>query len=46
MRQAIVQALAHDRSSRRAQLECSLNELLRTHSPEEVAGAAARRIGT
>ncbi|MEV7388086.1 hypothetical protein [Streptomyces sp. NPDC091215] len=42
--QAIAQALARDRSTRRAQLECSLNELLRTYSPEEVTGAAARRI--
>ncbi|MEU9154254.1 hypothetical protein AB0D59_27785 [Streptomyces sp. NPDC048417] len=33
-----------DRSTRRAQVECSLNELLRTFDPEEIAGAAARRI--
>lgn len=44
LQQAIAQALARDRSTRRAQLECSLNELLRTYSPEEVTGAAARRI--
>ncbi|GGK64257.1 hypothetical protein [Streptomyces flaveus] len=44
VQQAIAQALARDRSTRRAQLECSLNELLRTYSPEEVTGAAARRI--
>ncbi|WP_406438025.1 hypothetical protein OHB00_26040 [Streptomyces sp. NBC_00631] len=43
--EAIAEALARDRSARRAQLECSLNGLLRRYSPEEVAGAAARRIG-
>jgi hypothetical protein len=42
--QAIAQALARDRSTRRAQLECSLNDLLRTYSPDEITGAAARRI--
>ncbi|MFF5039899.1 MULTISPECIES: hypothetical protein [Streptomyces] len=46
LEQAIAQALARDRSTRQAQLECMLNELLRTYSPEEVTGAAARRIGT
>lgn len=46
LEQAIAQALARDRSTRRAQLDCSLNELLRTYSPEEVTRAAARRIGT
>ncbi|WP_405881032.1 hypothetical protein OG762_22025 [Streptomyces sp. NBC_01136] len=45
LEQAIAQALARDRSTRRAQLDCSLNELLRTYSPEEVSGAAAWRIG-
>ncbi|MET8950509.1 hypothetical protein ACWEO4_04720 [Streptomyces sp. NPDC004393] len=45
MQGAIAQALARDRSARRAQLERSLDELLRMHGPEEVAGAAARRIG-
>ncbi|MEV7345094.1 hypothetical protein [Streptomyces sp. NPDC093544] len=44
LQQAIAQALARDRSTRREQLECSLNELLRTYSPEEISGAAARRI--
>jgi hypothetical protein len=44
LQDAIAEALARDRSTRRAQLECSLNVLLRTYSPEEVAGVAARRI--
>jgi len=44
VQRAIVQALARDRSARRAELDCSLNELLRTYSPEEVLGAAARQI--
>ncbi|MFD3500462.1 hypothetical protein [Streptomyces sp. NPDC058678] len=44
LQEAIAQALARDRSTRRAQLECSLNELLRTYSPGEITGAAARRI--
>ncbi|MGI3204133.1 hypothetical protein ACRJ4W_50295 [Streptomyces sp. GLT-R25] len=44
LQQAIAQALARDRSTRRAQLECSLNGLLRTYSPEEITGTAARRI--
>jgi len=46
LQQVIAQALARDRSTRRAQLECSLNELLRTYSSEEVTGAVARRIRT
>ena len=46
LQRAIAQALARDRSTRRARLDCSLNELLRTYSPEEVTGAAARRIAT
>ncbi|MEU9149098.1 hypothetical protein AB0D59_00745 [Streptomyces sp. NPDC048417] len=46
LQEAIAQALARDRSTRRAQLECTLNELLRTYSPEEITGAAAGRIGT
>jgi hypothetical protein len=33
------------RSTRRAQLECSLSGLFRTYSPKEVTEAAARRIG-
>ncbi|MEV0910030.1 hypothetical protein [Streptomyces hokutonensis] len=45
LQQALEQALARDRSTRRARLECSLNELLRTFSPQEVTVAAARRIG-
>ncbi|MER5911892.1 hypothetical protein ABT124_15635 [Streptomyces sp. NPDC001982] len=45
LQQAIAQALARDRSTRRAQLECSLNELLRTYSPEEITRVAARRMG-
>lgn len=44
LEQAIAQALARDRSTRRAQLECRLNELLRAYSAEEVTGAAAQRI--
>ena len=44
LQHAIAEALARDRSTRRAQLECSLNELLRTYSPKEVVRAAARRI--
>ncbi|MFF7601057.1 hypothetical protein [Streptomyces mirabilis] len=44
LQHAIAQALARDRSTRRAQLGCLLNVLLRTYSPEEVAAAAARRI--
>ncbi|WP_330303392.1 MULTISPECIES: hypothetical protein [unclassified Streptomyces] len=46
LQEAIAQAPARDRSTRRAQLECALNELLRTASPEEITGAAAGRIGT
>ncbi|MFE1289565.1 hypothetical protein [Streptomyces sp. NPDC058751] len=46
LQQAIAQALARDRSTRQAQLECRLNELLNTYSAEEVAGAAARQITT
>ncbi|WP_329245497.1 hypothetical protein OIE43_21065 [Streptomyces pseudovenezuelae] len=45
LQHAIAEALARDRSTRRAQLECSLNVLLRTYGPEEITGAAARRIG-
>ncbi|MFJ8550900.1 hypothetical protein [Streptomyces sp. NPDC093676] len=45
LQQAVAEALARDRSTRRAQLECSLNALLRTYSPEEITGAAAQRIG-
>ncbi|MGC5568277.1 hypothetical protein ACPYPG_36300 [Streptomyces sp. FR-108] len=45
LQQAIERAPARDRSTRRAQLECSLSRLFRTYSPEEVTGAAARRIG-
>jgi hypothetical protein len=44
VQQVIAQALARDRSRRRAQLEFSLNELLRTYSPEEITGTVARRI--
>jgi hypothetical protein len=44
LREAIAQALARERSTRRARLECSLNGLLRTYSPEEITGAAAQRI--
>ncbi|MER6081258.1 hypothetical protein [Streptomyces sp. NPDC001833] len=43
---AILQALAHDRSTRQAQLECSLNQLLRDFTPEEITTAAARRISS
>lgn len=44
LKAAITQALARDRSTRRARLECSLNTLLRDFTPEEITGAAARRI--
>lgn len=44
LKAAIAQALARDRSTRRARLECSLNTLLRDFTPEEIAGAAARKI--
>ncbi|MFJ5305200.1 hypothetical protein [Streptomyces sp. NPDC088350] len=44
LREAIAQALARDRSARRARLDCSLNTLLRTFTPDEVTAAAARRI--
>ncbi|WP_020134210.1 hypothetical protein [Streptomyces sp. 351MFTsu5.1] len=44
LEQAIAEALARDRSTRRAQLDCALNKLLRTYSPGEITGAAARRI--
>ncbi|WP_037614857.1 hypothetical protein [Streptomyces aureus] len=44
LQQAIAQALARDRSTRQAQLECRLIELLNTYSAEEVIGAAARQI--
>ncbi|MDL2077652.1 hypothetical protein QNN03_14525 [Streptomyces sp. GXMU-J15] len=46
LQQAVTEALARDRYKRRAQLECSLNKLLRTYSAQEIAGAAARRIDT
>jgi len=44
LQDAIAEALARERSTRRAQLECSLNVLLRTYSPKEVVGAAPWRI--
>ena len=44
LQEAVAQALARDRSTRRARLECSLNALLGTFTPEEVTAAAARRI--
>ncbi|MFF7473399.1 hypothetical protein [Streptomyces sp. NPDC008092] len=46
LHRAIAQALVRDRSTRRAQLECRLNELLRTYSAEEVTEMAARKIET
>ncbi|MCP9944163.1 hypothetical protein LUX12_04155 [Streptomyces somaliensis] len=46
LQQTVTEALVRDRSKRRAQLECSLNKLLRTYSAEEIAAAAARRIGS
>ncbi|WP_406228274.1 hypothetical protein [Streptomyces anthocyanicus] len=46
LQQTVAEALVRDRSKRRAQLECSLNKLLRTYSTEEVVAAAARRIGS
>ncbi|MFG2271055.1 hypothetical protein ACGFNY_15045 [Streptomyces chartreusis] len=42
LQRAIAQALARDRSLRRARLEHSLDELLRTYGLEEVTVAAAR----
>ncbi|MFC5214172.1 hypothetical protein [Streptomyces coerulescens] len=44
LQEAIAQALARDRSARRAQLECSLNGLLLSYSLQEIVGAAAQRI--
>ncbi|NEC86411.1 hypothetical protein [Streptomyces sp. SID12501] len=44
LRDAVAQALARDRSTRRARLECQLNTLFREFTPEEVTGAAAQRI--
>ncbi|MET9090206.1 hypothetical protein ABZX77_51610 [Streptomyces sp. NPDC004237] len=44
LREAIAHALARDRSARRAQLECSLNGLLRRYSLQEIVDAAAQRI--
>ncbi|MFJ9008529.1 hypothetical protein [Streptomyces canus] len=41
---AVLQALARERSTRRAQLECRLNQLLSDFTPEEITSAAARRI--
>ncbi|WP_329316973.1 hypothetical protein [Streptomyces sp. NBC_01262] len=42
--QAILEALARDRSQRKRRLDCRLNSLMRDFSAEEIAGAAARRI--
>ena len=44
LEEAIMQALARDRSSRKSHLECRLNSLMGEFTPEEVVGAAARRI--
>ncbi|WP_406124361.1 hypothetical protein [Streptomyces sp. NBC_00989] len=44
LQDAIAEALARDRSTRRAQLKCSLNVLMRTYGPEEITEVAARRI--
>lgn len=41
---AVLQALARDRSTRQAQLDCSLAQLLRDFTPTEITAAAARRI--
>lgn len=45
LQDGVAQALARDRSTRRAWLECQLNTLFREFTPEEVTGAAAQRIG-
>jgi len=44
LEQAIAQTLARDRTTRRAQLQCRLSELLRTYSAVEITGAAARLL--
>ncbi|MFF3373513.1 hypothetical protein ACFYXF_11255 [Streptomyces sp. NPDC002680] len=43
--EAVAEALARERSDRRARLDRSLDGLLRAFTPEEVTAAAARRIG-
>ncbi|WP_369173386.1 hypothetical protein AB5J49_37970 [Streptomyces sp. R28] len=44
LREAVAQALARDRSTRRSRLDCQLSTLLSTFTPEEITAAAARRI--
>ncbi|WP_234381954.1 hypothetical protein [Streptomyces dysideae] len=44
LNEAVAQALARDRSDRRARLDRSLDVLLRAYTPEEVTAEAARRI--
>jgi hypothetical protein len=44
LRAAIAQALARDRSTRRARLACALSELFREFTPEEITAEAAQRI--
>ncbi|MGW0826707.1 hypothetical protein [Streptomyces sp. NPDC002845] len=41
---AIAQALARDRSTRRARLACALSGLFREFTPEEITVEAAQRI--
>nr|WSY53303.1 hypothetical protein OG999_26390 [Streptomyces sp. NBC_00886] len=42
--EAVAQALARDRSDRRARLDRSLDALLCAYTPEEVTAAVTRRI--
>jgi predicted transcriptional regulator len=44
LRTAIAQALARDRSARRARLACALSGLFREFTPEEITAEAAQRI--
>ncbi|MEU7061750.1 hypothetical protein [Streptomyces sp. NPDC046197] len=41
---AVAQALARDRTSRRARLACALSRLFREFTPEEITAEAAQRI--
>lgn len=43
LRDAVVQALAWDRSGGRTRLECRINELRRAFTAEEITAEAARR---
>jgi hypothetical protein len=44
LNEAIAQALARDRSTRRAQLECELNALFRDFTAKEILAESARRF--